>query len=103
ALAERGVRETEAEREERLDVLRVVPAVADLEALRIRRVRDALRVVHAGELLRRLRGQVLHRLRERLRQLRRRVHVAEQERREGVAILLARIPGLENGLHPVEP
>ena len=79
------------ERERGLLAARVVVAVADEQALVV-----AHGVVDAGEALRARERSLVVAARERRRQLGRRVDVAEQQRGDRVAVLLARIPGLED-------
>ena len=87
-----------AEREQRLDPLRVVPAVTDVETLGVDGV-----PVDAGVLLGSLGRQVGLRLRERLRELAGGVDVSEEDRGDRVPVLDSRVPGLDDPRHLVDP
>ena len=96
--AEIRIREAIAEGEERRQVIGVVVAIADIQTFGVRRL-----VVDAG-ILRRGVGRYLAAAgREGHGQLARGIHVAEQHRRDGVAVFLPRIPGLHDALHLAEP
>jgi hypothetical protein len=84
------------EREERLDPLRVVVAVAREEVLAVDHAAVLAGVVQE-------RGRVLDALREGLRQAARGVHVAEQHVGERVARLLAGVPHLHDRRDAREP
>ena len=98
---EAGVAQAVAEREERLDLLRVVPAVADQQALVV--VDLAVLAREVARLPRGVGGRIGEPLRERARQLARGAHVAEEQRGERVTGLRAAVPGLQHGRNAREP
>ena len=96
------VRKTEPEGKERLDRLRVVPAVAHFQAFRIRGGGNAIDQ-HAGILLRRMRGNIADCHGESDGQFAGRVGNAEQQIRDHVAVFLSGIPHGEHRCHRRDP
>ena len=94
----RGVAQTESKREFRLDVFRIVPAVADQQAFLVEQ-----RAVRAGIGAQRVRRRIHELFRIRAGQLARRIHVAEQDAGNRRAAFHARIPGLQDGRRLSEP
>src|SRR5216684_5913473 len=84
------------ERKKRLDLLLVVVAIADEDALAVPDSAVLARVVDEGRV-------VLQAYWEGLRQTSGRISLTEQHVGDGVAALLARVPRLEHRRHPGQP
>src|ERR1700730_15137361 len=95
---ESRVGQSVAEWEEWPESVRVVPAVADVDAFRVTDL-----VLHSGVLIRAGGGYLIETLRERHRKLSRRVGVAEQNSGDGVTLLLSGVPGLQYDGHGAQP
>src|SRR5260370_35984728 len=93
---EGGVREPEAEGEERLQVVRVIIAITHFYAFRI-----SLDVVDAGILRRRVRRNLRITRRKGDGKFSRGIEIAKEDRSYGVTIFRSWVPGFQNGGEPV--
>ena len=103
-VSEGGVAQAMAEGEERLDFLRVMPAVADQDTLGILLIPDILILtLHAGIFPDSVGGDILKLHREGHRELAGGVDLAENDIGDGITGLGTEEPGLQYGRHLLDP
>src|SRR5947209_5374462 len=96
AVAERCVGKTEAEREQRRNFLLLVVAIADKQSLAVVDPPVLARVVKIGRIILQTSG-------EGLREFARRIGIAEEHVRDGIATFLPGVPDLDYGRYLIEP